>query len=483
MKENRDVAVVSLSICTLITSLSWMYMRIPQYYERVLSLNSDTAAWLLYSYIIAEVSFVIVAGVMTDKLGPKNTLLVGLALFLGGTGGVYLGDSLEFMVVYRIIQGAGAGFIFTVGLAMLPKLYPKSKRPNPHKILVLMFALGSIFGTATGYYFILNFHDWRPFFLIAFAVVLVFGILAYITLPDFKRHHVRDVPGLVLAITTIALIMTYSQAVNENFPIWSWESLAFVEVCILSLLLFIVVEKKRKDPLIPHGLTKHTIGLIAEMFIVGFCGLGMLQYLSMFLIVTYHFSIYDATLMIMCLIFGGAITSLTGLKIVYRTGIRPLTLIGPVIVMIAFISGYFLLDRGPFGVAVTLFVMGLGFGFIVTEMLVSLQATSPLKNAGANSSLLLATRFIGIILGMAAYGGILKTALKDFILQVEGQIPEDITYWLLNNMYKYLDDLIVIFQENIHYCCILAGVAVLLATIVAYFFITDEDKNAPEFNE
>ncbi len=483
MKENSNIAITSLAICTLMTSFSWMYMRIPEYYEKIFNVNSELTPWLLYAYIIAEVSVVITAGVMTDKLGAKNVTLLGLALFSGGSFGVCITDSIELMVIYRIIQGGGAGFLFTVGLAAVPKLFGKSDRLNSHKKLILGFSLGSIFGTSVGYYFTLTVGEWRYFFVIAGIVVIIFGFLAYVTIPNVTREHVRDAPGLILSITSIALLMTYTQMLGRSFDLISFESLAFFEACILSLVLLFYVEKRRKDPLIPHGLNKHNLGLLAGMFIVGFCGLGMLQFIALFLVVTYHFTIYQTTCMMLCLILGGAITSLIGMKMIYKVGIRPLSILGPIVVMIGLVAGYFLMVRGPFGVAVTLVILGMGFGCMITEMVLSLQATAQIRVAGAHTGMLVSTRFIGIIMGMAVYGGLVRTLLKDFIYDVEGKIPPDIINWLINHIFAYLDQIIVVFQDSIRMCCIIGAVAVLCATVVAYFFITKEDLDTPEFKE
>lgn len=479
--ENRRVATICMGLCTLFTSLSWMAIRMPMYYEKYI--KGTGSMWFMSAYIIAEVSTVILAGVLVDKIGSKNCTVMGVAMFVAGALGVYITQDPGLLITYRIIQGLGAGFIFCVGVAFIPKAYDKSERLDPHKVMILTFALGSIFGTAVGMFFLKELHDWRLFFLIAAVAVLVFGLLAYRTLPVQEKHVPRDLLGMILTVSSIASFMTYTQMIDVNFDLFSWQSLAFLEFCLIQLFALIYVEKKAKNPLLPQGIKKTHIGLLVSMFIVGFCGIGMLQFLTMFLLVYYKLSLYNASLMLFCMIAGGATTSIIGTRIVYRTGIRPLVLTGPIITMIGFVGAYFLFTEGLVFAGCALFVIGLGFGTVVTEMLVSLQATSPLKDAGAYTGMLMAVRFIGIIFGMAVYNHFILVPVKKSIAEVKTMSIEELISHILTNFTDLLDKVLGIFSDAVHSCCIVAAITVLIGFVVAYFFVGKEDIDAPERNE
>lgn len=480
--ENRRVAAICLSICTVITSLGWMYLRLPQFYEKYVN-SFDAASWLLSAYIIAEVSMVIIAGIFIDRIGSKHTMLIGIVLFVSGAMGVFVTQSFNLMIIYRIVQGLGAGFIFTVGVAFIPKAYDKSDRPNPHKIMTLAFSLGSIFGTAVGRYFLIDLHDWKLFMLISALIILIIGGLAYLTLCNQKRELVRDIPGIVLTISTIASIMCYTQTVNINFNLVSAESFAFLEFCLIQVFLLIWVEKKSKNPILPQGIKRTHFGLLAEMFLAGFCGLGMLQFLTMFMIVYYGLPITNAICMLLCMICGGAIVSLIGMSMVYRTGVRPFAITGPIIIVIGFIGAYFLITKGLFFMGASMFVIGMGFGCIVTEMVLSIQATSPLKDVGVYTALLMSLRFVGIILGMAVYDHLILGPVRDYIRDVKGQEVMDVIGWLLNHYSECVNDLLSLFETAVQNCCIIAGVTVIIVLIIAYFTVGTDDIDAPERNE
>ena len=122
-RQSNITAVAALGVCMLICSLSWMYMRMPQLVIMA-ETGSNIAGWILSGYIIAEVSMVIVAGTLIDRLGPKNAVLIGTALFFGSSIGLCLSDTVEMMIAFRVVQGCGAGFLFTVALGFIPKVYP-----------------------------------------------------------------------------------------------------------------------------------------------------------------------------------------------------------------------------------------------------------------------------------------------------------------------------------------------------------------------
>ncbi len=478
-KKSNLAAIAALGMCMLMSSLNWMYMRIPQYYIMV-ETGSDITSWLLSAYIIAEVSVVIVAGALMDRLGPKDGVLMGTSLFFGSAIGLCMADSVEMMIAFRIVQGCGAGFLFTVALGYVGKL-PRSKRLDPHKIMTLTFSLGSLFGTAIGYYFTMEVQNWKVMIVISAFIVLASGIAAHRNLPDMPREFVRDVPGMALTLLTIAAVMSYTQMVNDSFELFSYESLAFAELCIILAVLLIWVEKRAKDPVIPHGIGKHEIGLMAGMFLAGFCGLGLLQFLVMFMMVSYGVTLYVASKMLFCLIAGGVVTSLLGMKMVYKDGIRPMVLAGSVMIAIAFMGAFILMPRGLTGVGFSLFGMGLGFGLIITEMLASLQAVTNQKHQGSMTSILMACRFVGIILGMAVYKGIIDNSLSGYIESIEGEVVQDVEGWVIANFSSYVQDIIAIFESTIRECCIAASIAVLSVLIVCYFCVGRKDLGAPEF--
>ncbi len=478
-KKSNLAIVAALGLCMLMSSLNWMYMRIPHYYIMIQT-GSDLAGWLLSGYIIAEVSTVIIAGALMDRLGPKDDIVLGTTLFFGAAIGLCMAESVEMMVAFRVIQGCGAGFLFTVALAFVGKL-PKSKRLDPHKVMTLAFSLGSLFGTAVGYFFTADIQNWKAMVVISAFIVLVSGTVAYRNLPDLPRQFVRDVPGMALTLLTIAAVMSYTQMVNDEFDLFSYESLAFAEMCIILAVLLIWVERRAKDPIIPHGIGKHEIGLMAGMFLAGFCGLGMLQFLVLFMMVSYGVTLYAASRMLLCLLAGGIVTSLLGMKLVYKDGIRPMVLTGSVLIAIAFMGAFVLLPRGMAGVGVSLFGMGLGFGLIITEMLTSLQAVASQKHEGAMTGILMACRFTGIILGIAVYKGIIFNAINGYMESTGGETMGDLDDWILAYFTSYAQDLVAVFESTIRQCCAVASIAVLSVLVVCYFCVGRKDIGAPEF--
>lgn len=470
--DNRTAAIIGLALCMFVTSLSWMMLSVPEFFIEV-DLGWGNGAWILSAYIIAEVSVLPVAGKLIDRHGPRRIVAVGAILFVIASVVCSFSTTVDQMVVVRVFQGIGAGMVFAVALASIGLLYPKDSIGKPHEMMTAAFAFGSLYGTMVGYWLALN-TDWHYTYYLSAVLMIVGGAVAYRFLPDGGKDVGHDRVGAVLVTVLVADLMFFSQLVNKEFEILSIESAMMIMVAVLSMMILYLAEKVSSDPMIPRGISRTQAGCMLCMFLAGFCGLGMVQFLMKFMLLGMSVDIYTASLMFLFLLGGGACTSMTGLKKMNETGIRPWALAGPVLVMVGFLVASFTLTMGLPFVAVSLFILGLGLGCIVTEMLCAVQQGSGCEHMGTMTSLTMTSRFVGILVGAAVFSAIIEHMLmiefESLILDNPGLTIGDI---LANYDYYFLD-IVQVFEGSVMMCC-MAAAALSLTILVSVYFLIERD--------
>lgn len=473
IKNTRTAAMIGLALCMFVTSLGWMMFRVPEVFIQI-EIGGGKAAWILSAYIIAEVAVLPIAGKLIDNHGPRNILAIGAVLFILSALVCSFVTSIDQMVVVRAFQGIGAGMVFSVVLSSVGLLYSGEGIGKPHELMTAAFAFGSLYGTMIGFWIEMELDDWRYAYYLCAALMVVGAAVAYRFLPRTECKPTHDRVGAVLLTVLIADLMFFSQLVNDEIELLSHESLALILVAVFSILVLYLAETHADDPMIPRSISRTQVGCMLCMFLAGFCGLGMVQFLMKFMLIGMNMGIYEASLMFLFLLGGGAITSMSGLKMMHRTGIRPWALAGPAIVLVGFVFASQTLVLGLPFVAASLFILGLGLGCIVTEMLCQVQLESRREHMGTITSLTMASRFVGILIGAAVFSAVVENALMAELRHVIVDNPSLTIEWIITHFEDFSLDLIQVFESSIEFCCLAAGVLSISILVTVYFLVERE---------
>jgi MFS family permease len=270
-------------------------------------ISYNTSSWILSAYLIAGAVATPLGGKLSDIYGRKKMVMIILIIYIIGIilGGI--SSNITFLIVARVIQGIGIS-MFPIAFGIIRDQFPIDKLAIGVGVFSSMFAAGSVVGLALGANIIENF-GWRTtFFSIVFvAIGLWFIIRRYIddrqesvnmvdspeqlyaptsvenkiNVPneepanDKTRKNV-DMKGTVtLAVTVISLLMVLSYSQTNNIE--SYQIAIFLCVGIASLVLFVIVEKKSKAPLVNFQLMANKTILSANIILV-------IAFLSMFTI-------------------------------------------------------------------------------------------------------------------------------------------------------------------------------------------------------
>ncbi|MCB0283518.1 MAG: DHA2 family efflux MFS transporter permease subunit [Calditrichaeota bacterium] len=244
----------------------------------------DKAEWILTAYLLVFAVMLPSSGWFADHFGYKFTYIVGLLLFTGGSFLCSISWDINALIVARIIQGAGGGFLMPVGMAIVTRVFPPEKRGIALGFWSVSASASVSLGPTIGGYLIDNF-SWQTIFDVNLPVGFIALLATLIILKEFKSEHKRgfDFLGfLSLALFLTGLLLALSNG-NSAWNTGGWTS-NFIITCfaisIISFIVFIITEFTVKHPLIELGLFRFfnfsVSNLILFIFGVGMFGANFL---------------------------------------------------------------------------------------------------------------------------------------------------------------------------------------------------------------
>ena len=270
-------------------------------------ISYNTSSWILSAYLIAGAVATPLGGKLSDIYGRKKMVMIILIIYIIGITLGGISSNITFLIVARVIQGIGIS-MFPIAFGIIRDQFPIDKLAIGVGVFSSMFAAGSVVGLALGANIIENF-GWRTtFFTIVFvAIGLWFIIRQYIddrqesvnlndspeqlytptsfdnkinvtneeTKNDKTKKNIDMKGTITLAVTVISLLMVLSYSQTNN--IGNYQIAIFLCVGIASLVLFVIVEKKSKSPLVNFQLMANKTILSANIILV-------IAFLSMFTI-------------------------------------------------------------------------------------------------------------------------------------------------------------------------------------------------------
>jgi EmrB/QacA subfamily drug resistance transporter len=436
--------------------------------------------------MLATTIMIPLAGKMSDRYGRRPVFLIGMGCFLTGSMLSGLAQDMNQLIIFRFVQGFGGGAMFPVAVATVADLYPPSDRGKMQGTLGAFFALASIIGPFVGGWIVDNI-DWRW----VFYINLPFGIAAIavtsVKFPKVVADTGKPIDYLGIAFLTVALTS------GLLITFWGGSTYAWVSLEILSLaaasavfaILFIYVESRAEDPMLPLSLFKEPVfALCCVSLMVMVMGLlGVVAFLPMFLQAVIGMSAtYSGELLVPLMLTSmfGAILSGVMLK---RTGYKPWILAGPLIAAL----GLYLLstldgDSSSLEAVGCLMIGGLGLGFTMSNYVVAGQNVVSKRMMGVASSTLTLFRTLGGTIGVTVLGVVVNRRFSDELVGrlppgYEGLASEDLSTlgnYLLSGQDGSVPPVVIesirsALSESITFVFLVSAFVVLAAFIITLF--------------
>lgn len=230
--------------------------------------------WVATAYIIASTITLLIAGKLSDMYGRKWFLIGGIAVFI--VGSILCGTSQTMMqlIAFRAFQGIGAGAIMGMAFITIGDLFSPAERGKYVGLLSGVFGLSSVIGPTLGGYITDNLSwNWVFFINIPFGILIMLLFIFFFPQlrPGVRKHRV-DYAGIITLILTVVPLMLALSWAGVNYDWLSFPILFMFAFSLAMLLLFIIVESRAKEPILPLWIFRNRIVSVSSIvtFILGF---------------------------------------------------------------------------------------------------------------------------------------------------------------------------------------------------------------------
>ena len=396
-----DSTIVSTALPTIVSELGGL----------------EQLAWVVTGYLLAQTIVTPIYGKLGDLYGRKLVLQSAIVLFLVGSALCGLSQNMMQLILFRAVQGLGGGGLVVTTQAVVGDIVPPRDRGRYQGIFGAVFGLSSIAGPLLGGYFTTHL-SWRWIFYVNLPVGVAALLVLAATLPSMSRRLVRaiDYAGAGLLAVMLSSITLLSDLGGTAYPWSSPLILGLIAISILSLALFVFMERRAAEPVLPLRLFRQQTFVITSAvgLIVGFALFGSVTYFPLFLQVVKAVSPTGSGMEMIPMMGGMLVTSIASGQLISRTGHYK---IFPILGTAVMTVGLFLLSRitpqtSELIASLLMLILGVGLGMVMQVLVIAVQNAVDYADLGVATSGATLFRLIGGSLGTAILGAVFAGRLS-----------------------------------------------------------------------
>ncbi|MBW6410868.1 MFS transporter [Clostridium weizhouense] len=367
----------------------------------------DHISWVVNAYNLATAVILVTASRLSDQFGRKKLFIAGVFLFTISSLLCGISNSLQALILFRTLQGLAAAFVVTVAMPLSIEIFPPEKRKTIMALWGAFAGLAAASGPSIGG-IITQFFNWRYIFFINIPIGCICILL---TMKFIKESYDPTASksidfGGIITISIAMFCLTFAlMKANEK----GWTSsfiLSFFAVSAISLILFVIIELKVKEPMVPLSLFKSvpfTNGSIT-LFLLGLGMMSGTYLLSFFLIQVKGLNQLSAGLIISTMSLTSMCFSLLAPIFTKKIGSRFTSALGILLLCVScYLNSSLTQNSSNIDIILRLIVAGSGTGLSMATLIGSVMANVPVDKIGIASGINNMTRTLGTVLGVALF--------------------------------------------------------------------------------
>ncbi|MGY4908361.1 MDR family MFS transporter [Micromonospora aurantiaca (nom. illeg.)] len=379
--------------------------------------------WVVTATLLTATATTPIWGKLADLFNKKLLIQIAIVVFLVGSVAAGFAQSAGQLIAARAFQGIGVGGLQALVQVAIAAMIPPRERGRYNGYLGGVMALATVGGPLLGGLIVdTSWLGWRWCFFVGVPVAAVALFLLQITLnlPTVRRDNVKiDYLGATLIAAGVSVLLIWISFVDDSFAWLSWQTGAMVGGAVLLLALAVWVEARAAEPVVPlHIVRERTTALaILGSLAVGMAMFGGAVFLGQYFQIGRGYSPTEAGLLTIPMMAGVLISSIVAGRMITATGkIKPYIVVGAVMLVIGFaMLGTIDHETSLVFVGLAMFIVGVGVGMTMQNLVLAVQNTVALKDIGAASASVAFFRSLGGTIGVSVLGAVLARRVTDRI--------------------------------------------------------------------
>ncbi len=382
-------------------------------------------SWVVTAYLLSSTVAGPVYGKLGDQYGRKIVLQSAIVIFLVGSALCGLSQNMTELILFRGLQGLGAGGLIVVTIAVIGDIIPPRERGRYQGYFGGVFGVSTVLGPLLGGFFVDNL-SWRWIFYVNLPIGLIaLAVIATVFQPRTGHEkHTIDYLGAALLAGGLSAIVLYTSLGGTTYPWASPWMVALIVGGVVVLVAFVFAEGRAAEPILPLELFHNRVFSVTSAvgFIVGLALFGAVTYLPLYLQDVKGHSPTTSGLLILPLMVGLLITSIGSGQLISRFGrYKPFPVAGTAIMAVGLVLlSRLQVDTSTMVTGAYMLVLGLGLGLVIQVLVLAAQNSVDYKYLGVASSGSTLFRQIGGSIGVAVFGAIFANQLTGNLV---GKLP------------------------------------------------------------
>ena len=386
--------------------------------------------WVVTATLLSSTASTPIWGKLADLFSKKLLIQLSIVIFIVGSMLAGSSQSVETLIAWRVLQGLGLGGLQAlVQIAMAAMISPR-ERGRYSGLLGSVMAVATVGGPLLGGLLVdTSWLGWRWCFYVGvpFAAVALVLLQRTLHLPVTKRVVHIDYLGAAFLTAGVSALLIWVTLAGDSFAWMSTETALFVGGGLLAIVAFVLTELRAKEPIVPLRLfldRTTTLAIVASMA-VGVAMFGSSVFLGQYLQISRGYSPTAAGLLTVPMVAGLLLSSTVSGILITKTGRWKHFLVSGSILVVAGFAMLSTVDHETNMVllGVFLFVLGVGIGMTMQNLVLAVQNTVAASDLGAASSAVAFFRSLGGTIGVSVLGAVLSTHVGDLIVKGLAAIP------------------------------------------------------------